>query len=99
MLKNSKLVLEQLIAAEDELQLEGMSNMILKDESPNPVGPRIFRSVLSKASMAKGYSLIVNVEATALHILYLLETVSHILMPICARSQSNSTTPGKHQPS
>lgn len=75
MLRNSKAILERLKVVEEELQLERISDMLLQ-VSQQKVGDRILRSILTKATTAQGYSLIVNVEAAALHILYLLEKVS-----------------------
>jgi hypothetical protein len=82
MLKNSKITLEQLTIAEGELEIEVMASFVLQD-SPQKVGSRIFQSILNKTAIAQGYSLIVNVEAAAFHILQLLEKVSHSLTPVC----------------
>jgi hypothetical protein len=98
MLKNSKMALERLTIAEAELQLDVMSNFLLHDsDSTQKVGSRIFLSILTKTAVVQGYSLIVNVEAAAFHILYLLEKAS--LTPVHVRSHFNSITPGKHRPS
>ena len=49
---------------------------VVNNNTGSTIGSRILRSILLKYSTARSYSMIVNIEGAAFHILYLLEKVS-----------------------